>query len=71
MKIGNFNLDNEQEEAATSNCNHILVVAGAGTGKTTTILGRIKYLLPFLKNSSFLILIYFYKICLTSHTNIH
>lgn len=38
-------LDREQMEAIVKDVPNHLVVAGAGTGKTTTILGKIKYLL--------------------------
>ncbi len=39
------NLNNEQYKAATSKKGHNLVIASAGTGKTSTIVGRISYLL--------------------------
>ena len=45
IKVGGYELDNEQLEAATSDSKHALVIAGAGSGKTTTIVGRIKYLI--------------------------
>ena len=45
IEVGGYELDNEQLEAATTTCKHTLVLAGAGSGKTTTIVGRIKYLL--------------------------
>ena len=45
MQIGKYTLDDEQEKAATSKYKNTLVTAGAGSGKTLTILGRIKYLL--------------------------
>ena len=39
-------LNNAQKEAVRSPCSHALVIlAGAGTGKTTTLLARIEYLL--------------------------
>jgi DNA helicase-2/ATP-dependent DNA helicase PcrA len=38
-------LNKEQFEAATANLGHNLVIASAGTGKTSTIVGRIAYLL--------------------------
>lgn len=44
MKIDKYELDKDQMNIVTSNDNYILVVAGAGSGKTLTILGKIKYL---------------------------
>jgi DNA helicase-2/ATP-dependent DNA helicase PcrA len=38
-------LNKEQYEAATSTCQENLIIASAGTGKTSTIVGRIGYLL--------------------------
>ena len=39
-------LNNAQKKAVISPCSHALVIlAGAGTGKTTTLLARIEYLL--------------------------
>ncbi|MFD2554562.1 UvrD-helicase domain-containing protein [Sphingobacterium tabacisoli] len=38
-------LDAQQVDAIVSNDDNILVIAGAGCGKTTTVLGRVKYLL--------------------------
>lgn len=38
-------LNPEQYAAATSNDTHNLIIASAGTGKTSTIVGRIGYLL--------------------------
>ena len=45
ITVGGFELDKEQMEAVCSNSKYVLVVAGAGSGKTTTIIGRIKYLI--------------------------
>lgn len=38
-------LNNEQYLAATADFGHNLVIASAGTGKTSTIVARISYLL--------------------------
>ena len=43
-KVGKYTLDNEQTAIVEDSSNHLLVVAGAGSGKTLTILGKIKYL---------------------------
>jgi len=42
-----FNLSEEQVNAATSHFKETLVVAGAGSGKTSVIIGRAKYLVDF------------------------
>ena len=44
MKVGKYELDQEQEKIVLDDAKNILVVAGAGSGKTLTILGKIKYL---------------------------
>jgi len=38
-------LNNEQLSAATAPLGHKLIIASAGTGKTSTIVGRIAHLL--------------------------
>ena len=46
--IGNINgfcLDDQQLQCVVSDARNQLVIAGAGTGKTTTIVGKVKYLL--------------------------
>ncbi len=43
-KIGNYYLDDDQQQIVVNESAHILVVAGAGSGKTLTILGKINYL---------------------------
>lgn len=45
FNINNCNLDNTQIDAIESEYSNTLVVAGAGSGKTLTILGKIKYLI--------------------------
>ena len=44
MQIGDYNLDEEQTKVVIDDNKHTLVVAGAGSGKTLTILGKINYL---------------------------
>ena len=45
IKIGGYPLDKEQLRIATTKEKEVLVVAGAGSGKTFTIVGRIWYLI--------------------------
>ena len=45
MRINNIELDNTQMEAIKSNNKSVLVIAGAGSGKTLTIQGKVKYLI--------------------------
>ena len=52
IKIGGYPLDKEQYNIATSNDKELLVVAGAGSGKTFTIVGRIWYLINVKKVKS-------------------
>ena len=47
--INGYSLDTEQRMAILSNAKNNLVVAGAGSGKTLTIVGKIKYLVEVLK----------------------
>ena len=44
-KINGYYLDQEQKNIVLDESKHLLVVAGAGSGKTLTILGKIGYLL--------------------------
>ena len=44
-KIECYNLDDQQMASVIKDSHNQLVIAGAGTGKTTTIIGKIKYLL--------------------------
>lgn len=44
MQIGKYILDKQQEEIVRNEDNYLLVTAGAGSGKTLTILGKISYL---------------------------
>ena len=40
-----FSLNPQQEQAATYDQGHVLVLAGAGTGKTRTIIARAAHLI--------------------------
>lgn len=46
-KICGYNLDKQQQEIVIDESKHLLVVAGAGSGKTLTILGKINYLIKY------------------------
>ncbi len=43
--INGYPLDDEQQKAAMSNARFNMIIAGAGSGKTLTMIGKIKYLL--------------------------
>ena len=43
--INGFPLDCAQRKVVTSNKKHLLVSSGAGSGKTLTIIGKIRYLI--------------------------
>lgn len=45
IKVGSTVLDKYQLKAIKSKSQNLLVIAGAGSGKTLTIIGKIKYLL--------------------------
>lgn len=45
IKVGKYYLDKEQTKIVLDESRHLLVVAGAGSGKTLTILGKLKYLI--------------------------
>ena len=45
FKVNGYELDNEQKQVVLSNNKNILVIAGAGSGKSLTIIGKIKYLI--------------------------
>lgn len=45
IQVGNISLDKYQLKAIKSTVKNLLVIAGAGSGKTLTIVGKIKYLL--------------------------
>jgi len=46
-KICGYYLDSQQQEIVLDDSDHLLVVAGAGSGKTLTILGKIYYLINY------------------------
>ena len=50
-KINGFYLDEQQQNIVLDESDRLLVVAGAGSGKTLTILGKINYLIKY-KNIS-------------------
>lgn len=43
--VNGYELDKEQKQVVLSNSKNILVIAGAGSGKSLTIIGKIKYLI--------------------------
>lgn len=45
FKVNGYELDEEQKQVVLSNNKNILVIAGAGSGKSLTIIGKIKYLI--------------------------
>lgn len=45
FKVNGYQLDEEQKQVVLSNNKNILVIAGAGSGKSLTIIGKIKYLI--------------------------
>ena len=44
IKVGEYILDKQQQEIVMDDSKYLLVTAGAGSGKTLTILGKIKHL---------------------------
>ncbi|MFC2702249.1 MAG: UvrD-helicase domain-containing protein [Candidatus Nanosyncoccus sp.] len=51
--VEGYSLDRQQVESIENDSQNTLVIAGAGTGKTTTIIGKIKWILnKWLKNKS-------------------
>ena len=48
-KIGGYVLDKQQQAIVLDTSKYLLVVAGAGSGKTLTILGKIYYLVKYKK----------------------
>lgn len=49
LKINGYRLDKQQEEIVFDDSKYMLVTAGAGSGKTFTILGKIYYLINYKK----------------------
>ena len=47
--INGYPLDKNQRKVVTSERTHLLVSAGAGSGKTLTIIGKIRYLIEIKK----------------------
>ena len=45
FKVNGYELDEEQKQVVLSNKKNILVIAGAGSGKSLTIIGKIKYII--------------------------
>ena len=63
MQIGKYTLDKSQSEIVQDESDYLLVTAGAGSGKTLTILGKINYLIKEKKITGRRSIMYFiYKI---------
>ena len=62
ITINNVTLSKEQEQSIIDNPNISMIIAGAGSGKTLTIVGKIKYMLDnnLIKKS---------EICAITYTN--
>lgn len=45
FKVNGYELDEEQKQVVLSDKKNILVIAGAGSGKSLTIIGKIKYII--------------------------
>ena len=43
--VNNYELDEEQLKPVLENAKYSLIIAGAGSGKTLTLIGKIKYML--------------------------
>ena len=52
--VNGYELDDEQLKPVLDNPHYSLIIAGAGSGKTLTLIGKIKYLLE--NNPLFVIL---------------
>ena len=48
IKVLGYELDKEQTKAALTNDANTIIIAGAGAGKSTTMVGKIKYLVEYL-----------------------
>lgn len=44
LSVLGYNLDREQTKAALCSKQNTIIIAGAGAGKSTTMVGKIKYL---------------------------
>ena len=53
MEICGYKLDKQQEKIVLDDSKYLLVTAGAGSGKTLTILGKIKFSTSFPINVDF------------------
>ena len=47
IKVNNYYLDEQQTQIVLDESESLLVVAGAGSGKSLTIVGKIKYLVEY------------------------
>ena len=61
MDFNNIRLNDEQKMATESTSMNTIVIAGAGTGKTSTIIGRVNYLLEHDVNPESILILSFTK----------